>query len=757
LKARTSLLNKFSAILLFVTSIIGASTLGIVAFFSTQASRQQVATTQRQIEQGIVSKGRVLTTNHALAVRGLALDNAFLDMQRLAERAVQEDDDLVYALFVNAELQSLAFSRRGDAPRPDTVQRDAWSGVGLVSAELLVRQLTVKRVRRMGQDLVEVAAPVSTEEGELLGTVRYGLSTRRMQEAQAQAEAEANSRLRSSLTLLAGLIFAATALGLLLSRVQAVRITRPVRELTKAAEDLASGARSVNVRIASGDELEILGHSFNRMVEQLEHSYRELEEMNRTLEHKVELRTSELATRNRDMRLVLDNVDQGFITLSPTGKIEGEHSLVIESWFGRPESGQLFAEYVGAFSSTFAAAFQVGWEQLEDGILPVEVSLEQLPRQASDGSRTWSLRYLPFFEEEQLEGVLMVVADITERLHHEREEAEQAELMQTFQRLMRDRHAFGAFQREVAVMMARILAPAAPTNADALRRTLHTLKGTAGVMGLRRIATICHELEDQLLEAGGMEERTLAELRSRWEHIQSHVQTFLGGQGVQAVDVSQADYADLVERLSRGEPPARILPQVLSWQRVPVSRSLAQLAEEAKGLAQRLGKGEIEVDVQAGSELRLDADVWTAFFADLNHVVRNAIDHGVEPPERRRARGKPNHAKLTLRAGVVDDQLRFEVIDDGAGVDWEAVASKAEERGLPHRTHAELVAALCSDGLSTRGSATELSGRGVGMAAFKARVDNLRGSIDVRSSQSTGTAWAISFPWREATRTHACE
>jgi HAMP domain-containing protein/HPt (histidine-containing phosphotransfer) domain-containing protein len=755
LKAHTSLLNKFSAILLFVASIIGAPTLGIVAFFSTQASRQHVAETQRQIEQGIISKGRVLTTNHALAVRGLILDNAFLDMQRLAERAVQEDDDLVYALFVNAELESLAFSRRGDASRADTVPRDVWSSVGLTPADILVRQLTTKKVRRLGRDLVEVAAPVSTEEGELLGTVRYGLSTRRMQDAQARAEAEANSRLKNSLALLGVLILGATALGLLLSRVQAVRITRPVRDLTKAAEDLASGARSVNVRIASGDELELLGHSFNRMVEQLDHSYRQLEEMNRTLEQKVERRTAELAVKNRDMRLVLDNVDQGFITLSPAGKIAGEHSLVIESWFGRPTADQPFADYVGGVSSTFADGFLAGWAQVEDGFLPIDVTLDQLPRQASVGERTWSLRYLPFFKEEQLEGVLMVVADITQRLLHEREEAEQAELMLAFQKLMLDRHAFGAFQREAAVMVERVLAAADGSDAATLKRTLHTLKGTAGVIGLGRVATICHALEDELLETGRISERALSELRSRWDVIQSHVRTFMGGQAARDLDISRADYAELVARLTRNEPAADVLKQVLSWQHAPVSRSLTQLGEEAKALAQRLGKGEIEVEVQAANELRLDADVWTPFFADLNHVIRNAIDHAIETPERRRAAGKPNQAKLILRADVIDDQLRFQVIDDGTGVDWDAIASKAKERGLPHGTHAELVAALCSDGLSTRETATELSGRGVGMAAFKARVDGLRGSIDVHSSRNSGTAWAIRFPLREATQPQA--
>ena len=115
---------------------------------------------------------------------------------------------------------------------------------------------------------------------------------------------------------------------------QAVRITQPVQALTQAAIDLAAGERSVRVSINSGDELQVLGFSFNRMVEELSHSYRELEEMNRTLEHKVEERTLALAGRNRDMRLVLDNVDQGFVTLSMDGVMASERSAVVDRWFG---------------------------------------------------------------------------------------------------------------------------------------------------------------------------------------------------------------------------------------------------------------------------------------------------------------------------------------------------------------------------------------------------------------------------------------
>src|SRR5262249_38977790 len=151
-----------------------------------------------------------------------------------------------------------------------------------------------------------------------------------------QAREQSSRALWRSVAAIATLVTLATLLGILLSGVQATRITLPVRALTQAAKDLAAGKRDVQVDdIRSGDELELLGASFDQMVKELTASYQRLEEMNRTLEHKVEERTLALATRNRDMRLVLDNVDQGFVTLGLDGQMASERSAVVDAWFGR--------------------------------------------------------------------------------------------------------------------------------------------------------------------------------------------------------------------------------------------------------------------------------------------------------------------------------------------------------------------------------------------------------------------------------------
>src|SRR6185295_12594294 len=134
--------------------------------------------------------------------------------------------------------------------------------------------------------------------------------------------------------------------------------------------------------------------------------------------------------------------------------------------------------YLGAVGPDFGERFRIAWSQVEENILPIDVSLDQLPTRLEGTDRTWALRYLPFQVEGNLEGVLVVLDDITDRLLRERHDAEQAELMQCFTRLMADRSGVAAFLREASQMVESVAANnAASGDLGLLKRTLHTLKG----------------------------------------------------------------------------------------------------------------------------------------------------------------------------------------------------------------------------------------------------------------------------------------
>jgi chemotaxis protein histidine kinase CheA len=347
--------------------------------------------------------------------------------------------------------------------------------------------------------------------------------------------------------------------------------------------------------------------------------------------------------------------------------------------------------------------------------------------------------------EERLEGVLVVVADITHELQRQREEAEFAELMQALRCMLLDRSGFAAFLSEAALAVNLICKLDRATPLPVLKSSLHTLKGNAAQVGLTVIAGICHSLEDELVQADQLSPESVARLANRWQAVTADVERFTGPLDRDILEISNADYVALISTLSRGAH-AQAMQQALSWRLEPAARPLRRLATQAQALAKRLGKGELEVQVEAPA-VRLDMDQFGPFFSDLVHLVRNAVDHGIESAEERRASGKPAGGRLVFRIQPRDRSLQFELSDDGAGIDWESVRHKGDALGLPSETPDELLELICQEGLTTRSSVTETSGRGVGLSAVKQRIQALHGTLAVESARGAGTTWKIVLPW----------
>jgi two-component system chemotaxis sensor kinase CheA len=190
--------------------------------------------------------------------------------------------------------------------------------------------------------------------------------------------------------------------------------------------------------------------------------------------------------------------------------------------------------------------------------------------------------------------------------------------------------------------------------------------------------------------------------------------------------------------------------RALGLRTAPLLRVMDTLPRLARDLAQQTEK-EIEVDL-SGAELELDRSILDRLGDPLVHLVRNAVDHGIEPPAERREVGKPAAGRLVVEAVRDKDEIRISVSDDGAGVDVEAVRARAVACGLLHADLAddlppqEVAALVFRAGLSTRDAVSEVSGRGVGMDAVKATIEALGGHVELRSERGLGTSTTLVVP-----------
>jgi HPt (histidine-containing phosphotransfer) domain-containing protein len=454
--------------------------------------------------------------------------------------------------------------------------------------------------------------------------------------------------------------------------------------------------------------------------------------------------TSALAERNRAVRLVLDTVNEGLLRLSPEGLISPERSATIDRWFGSYSGRVSFADFMMDIDPVFAGSFRLGHEALREDVLPVELTLAQLPSRLRARGRAYHVSYLPVTANGKPDGLLVVIDDVTEQEQLARHDAELRELLAMLQAFTRDRTSSLAAFDEAGALAARL----GPGAADPIeqRRALHTLKGNAALLSLDVVAGLCHKAEDDL-EAGESESATsaLAAVQERWAALEQSFRAVTGERARAMVELPHEEIDRLAEDIGRGLAPAAIARRISGWRCEPVERAFERLATNARALARRLGKGDIEIEVEAHG-LGLDPKRWEPLWTELVHVVRNAVDHGIEPAAERQGAGKSQQARLRFSASLRERDLVIELADDGRGIDWEAVRAAALARGLPAGSDGELLAALLAPGLTTSAAVSATSGRGLGMAAVSARVCELQGELTVETARGAGTCWRLSFP-----------
>jgi two-component system chemotaxis sensor kinase CheA len=179
---------------------------------------------------------------------------------------------------------------------------------------------------------------------------------------------------------------------------------------------------------------------------------------------------------------------------------------------------------------------------------------------------------------------------------------------------------------------------------------------------------------------------------------------------------------------------------------VPVATITDQLHRAVRDLARTQNK-KIRWDVRGG-DTELDRGVLNQLSDSLLHLVRNAVDHGVESPAEREAAGKPAEATIRLHAMQLGSEVIIAVTDDGRGIDIDAVRAQAAKRGVDTdgMTEDELLRLTMHSGLSTTSFVTDVSGRGVGLDVVRVNVESARGRVEVRSQPAGGTEFRIVVP-----------
>lgn len=186
----------------------------------------------------------------------------------------------------------------------------------------------------------------------------------------------------------------------------------------------------------------------------------------------------------------------------------------------------------------------------------------------------------------------------------------------------------------------------------------------------------------------------------------------------------------------------------MSMRMVPIKNTFQKMIRLVRDLSRKSGKA-VQLSM-SGEETEIDRNMVDAIHDPLVHMIRNSVDHGIEPPEIREQRGKPRTGTIHLRAYHKGGHVIIEIQDDGGGLDLEKILKKAREKGLvrPEDTPSdhEIYQLIFHPGFSTAERVTDVSGRGVGMDVVKKAIEKLRGRIELFSQPGLGCNMVIKLP-----------
>ncbi|MEY4548223.1 MAG: hypothetical protein RL685_4418 [Pseudomonadota bacterium] len=457
--------------------------------------------------------------------------------------------------------------------------------------------------------------------------------------------------------------------------------------------------------------------------------------------------------RTRELRAILDNVAFGFLLIDRNLTVQPGFTKSCHQLLGVQEvAGRDIAEVLG-LSPAQRAGYALGAEQIFEDFMPEEVSLGQV-QQRFESRSGLALRVEPRVvrsEDGQAARLLLTISDISQLEAAQRENDQNRALLT----ILRQKPAFELLLEDTREQLGA--ARKATSDELFVRRVAHTIKGNVSLYGLAAIARLVHEIEERpQIDAAALDAISEA-FRSFLSSHHALLGLELEQRAARSFVLSEAQLAKLQSALELldEKQAARIRPLLWELEGTPARDLLGPVEEFVAGLATRMGKA-VRLEL-SGAELRVERARVAPVFQVLPHLVRNALDHGIEPTGERGA--KPELATLRIQLSETATDYCLLVQDDGRGIDLAAVVASAVDKGVLTQAAAsrlstrDRAALIFRDGISSARKVTDISGRGVGMSAVKSEVERLGGEVIVETELGKGTRFELRIPKTERSRT----
>ncbi len=591
--------------------------------------------------------------------------------------------------------------------------------------------------RRRGQMLI-LEKPVKNGEEEI-GKVIVEFSL-------AEVEHQISNKMLEALTLsIAQALACIFILLILINR----RLLKPIEVLKNQAERIAQKSLDQEFNWKSSDEIGDLGRSLESTRIALKDLFAEIESKNKSLAEMNDNLEKIVAERTATIQMILDHVKSGFLLIDRSMTVLDGYTKSCESLLDRRVLAGITLDEALRLAGPSAAYFKVCIDQVFEDFMPEEVTVGQIPGRFKIGAHTISIEGSTIRNQHGvIEKILFTIVDITmlERIEVENKSN------RAIVRIMQNISAFHEFVKESNTRMLQA-ANALKTGQEAIvRRELHTLKGNTAAFGIDAISSLIHEIEDQSQISNESLETIEREFGRFLEQNYELFKLRLGETAEQLFTLTSAEIKQLRDILVDCLDSTLVDAVMGKWlselKKVPVADIVGPIAGYVEKIsAERNRKVKFIID---GASTRIDRDRYKDVLQNLIHLIRNAVDHGIELPEDRG--GKPEQGTIALSITDHPQGLSIKISDDGRGLDRNKILAKAKAMGLlsddqvKQMSDTEVYRLIFADGLSTADAVSTISGRGVGMRAVLDSIEAIGGQIAIESKLGVGSTFNIAIP-----------
>ncbi len=511
-----------------------------------------------------------------------------------------------------------------------------------------------------------------------------------------------------------------TIIALLFSMDRAM--IRPVISLGKEVNTISdSGQSSQRVTVVGQNEISVLAGQINQMLGTIDE-------------------------KSKAIRDIVTNVKSGFLVCDAKGIIKDGYTQFTTTLLDQDQLTSHKLSNILFKHQKDRDNWDALFDQVIENFVPEEITMSQLPSKIEFRDKKWlSITGAGLYDPSgAMTGILFTISDVTKEEESERKNRENYALL----KILKSFNNFIAFKEHSKAQLGflQTLTDSEDTQKE-IRRTLHTLKGNLSVFGMTDLAKLVHDIE-------GLDSIAQQHL----QRISQELRTFLNkNRDLLNIDFDQKFEPTVtltrprIERFKDEALNAKTLHEcqiaatslVSDATLVPFADVAQSLVEEAKRIAVKTGK-QVDVNVTGGT-LLVGHEYLRPIVDNMVHCIRNSLDHGIETSSERNASGKSSRGLLTL--GITrsnGDSYIITVSDDGKGVTQDNLIKAAiAKKILPDQMPKNPFELVFIDGLSTKATANEYSGRGVGMAALKRAVEGLGGTVKFESKVSLGTSVTI--------------